>query len=181
MNTYKITLAGVERDLPIVPINDDISIAAFVIFGDTDIVEPCAKALVDRLPDDVDLLFTSEAKSIPLIYEMAKIMKMPQYVIARKSVKGYMSNPITTTVKSITTAIDQILCLDQHEIDMMKGKKIAIIDDVISTGGSLTALEYLAQKAGGTVVAKAAILAEGDAAKRDDIIYLETIPIIPNK
>ena len=178
MEHLSMTLAGVKRDLPIVPISDKVSIAAFVIFGDTDIVEPCARALADRLPKDVDLLITAEAKSIPLIYEMAKVMKMPKYIIARKSVKGYMSNPIVTKVKSITTDEEQILCLDEHDSKLIKGAKIAIIDDVISTGGSLIALEYLVEQAGGQVVAKAAILAEGDAGNRDDIIFLDKIPVM---
>ncbi len=177
MESLKINLAGVERDLPIVPINEDVSIAAFVIFGDTDIVEPCARALAERLPKDVDILLTAEAKSIPLIYEMAKVMNMPRYIIARKSIKGYMSNPIVTKLKSITTAIEQMLCLDEHDVNRLKGAKVAIIDDVISTGGSLKALEYLVKEAGGEVVARAAILAEGDAAERDDIIFLDKIPV----
>ena len=178
MEHLTLNIAGVERDLPIVAISDKVSIAAFVIFGDTDIVEPCARALAEKLPKDVDLLLTAEAKSIPLIYEMAKVMKMPKYIIARKSVKGYMSNPIITKVKSITTDEEQILCLDEHDINLIKGAKVAIIDDVISTGGSLVALEYLVEKAGGQVVAKAAILAEGDAADRKDIIFLDKIPVM---
>lgn len=177
MDYHRITVAGVDRDLPIVPISDKVSIAAFVIFGDTDVVEPCARELAKKLPEDVDYLLTAEAKSIPLIYEMAKVMKMPRYIIARKSVKGYMANPIVTEVKSITTDKEQILCLDEPDIALIKGAKIAIIDDVISTGGSLAALEYLVEKAGGTVVCKAAILAEGEAADREDIIYLEKIPV----
>lgn len=177
MEYYEINVAGVVRQLPVVPISESMSIASFVIFGDTDIVEPCARALADRLPKDVDYLITAEAKSIPLIYEMAKVMNMPRYLIARKSVKGYMVNPIVTKVHSITTQHQQILCLDEDDINLIRGAKLAIVDDVISTGGSIAAVEHLVQTAGGTVVARAAILAEGDAAQRDDIIYLGTIPL----
>lgn len=177
MEYYDLTVAGVQRKLPIVPISDKISIAGFVIFGDTDVVEPCARELAKLIPSDVDYLITAEAKSIPLIYEMAKVMKMPRYIIARKSVKGYMVNPIITKVKSITTDKEQMLCLDESDVKLIKGAKIAIIDDVISTGGSIAAVEELVNEAGGTVVARAAILAEGDAADRDDIVYLEKLPL----
>lgn len=176
MEYFKINVAGVERDLPIVPISDKLSIAAFVIFGDTDVVEPCARALAEKLPP-VDYLITAEAKSIPLIYEMAKVMKMPRYVIARKSVKGYMANPIITHVNSITTKNEQILCLDEEDVARIRGKRVAIIDDVISTGASLAALEQLISEAGGEIVARAAILTEGDANGREDLISLGQIPL----
>ena len=169
---YDITVAGVKRSLPVVPINENMSIAGFVIFGDTDVVEPCARALAEKLPPE------TEAKSIPLIYEMAKVMKMPRYVIARKSVKGYMRNPIITTVNSITNmGKEQILVVDEHDAEFIKGKKVAIIDDVISTGSSIEAIEKLVKESGGEVIARAAVLAEGDAADRTDIIYLEKIPL----
>lgn len=177
MDFYDITVAGVKRSLPVVAISDKLSIAAFVIFGDTEIVEPCARELAARLPADVDYLITAEAKSIPLIYEMAKVMKMPKYIIARKSVKGYMVNPIVTEVKSITTDKKQMLCVDESDIKLLHGARVAIVDDVISTGGSIAAVEHLVREAGGNIVARAAILAEGDAADRDDIIYLEKIPM----
>ena len=138
MEHYDITVAGVKRSLPVVPISDTLSIASFVIFGDTDVVEPCARELAAKLPP-VDYLITAEAKSIPLIYEMAKVMKMPRYLIARKSVKGYMKNPIVTKVNSITTTREQILCLDEDDINLIKGSRMAIVDDVISTGSSLAA------------------------------------------
>lgn len=177
MEYYEINVAGVTRQLPVVPISESMSIASFVIFGDTEVVEPCARALADRLPKDIDYLITAEAKSIPLIYEMAKVMNMPRYLIARKSVKGYMVNPIVTKVHSITTQHQQILCLDEDDIKLIQGSKMAIVDDVISTGGSIAAVEHLVKTAGGIVSARAAILAEGDAAKREDIIYLDTIPL----
>ena len=176
MEYYKVHIGGLERDLPIVPISDELSIAAFVIFGDTEVVEPCARALAEKLPP-IDYLLTAEAKSIPLIYELAKVMKMERYIIARKSVKGYMAHPIITHVKSITTKGEQILCLDEEDSKRIRGKRIAIIDDVISTGASLTALEQLVSEAGGEVVARAAVLAEGDAGDRDDIIVLDKIPL----
>ena len=173
---YDITVAGVKRSLPVVPINENMSIAGFVIFGDTDVVEPCARALAEKLPPETEVLVTAEAKSIPLIYEMAKVMKMPRYVIARKSVKGYMRNPIITTVNSITNmGKEQILVVDEHDAEFIKGKKVAIIDDVISS--SIEAIEKLVKESGGEVIARAAVLAEGDAADRTDIIYLEKIPL----
>ena len=175
---YDITVAGVKRSLPVVPINENMSIAGFVIFGDTDVVEPCARAQAEKLPPETEVLVTAEAKSIPLIYEMAKVMKMPRYVIARKSVKGYMRNPIITTVNSITNmGKEQILVVDEHDAEFIKGKKVAIIDDVISTGSSIEAIEKLVKESGGEVIARAAVLAEGDAADRTDIIYLEKIPL----
>ena len=176
MEYYKIHIGGLERDLPIVPLTDKLSIAAFVIFGDTEVVEPCARALAEKLPP-VDYLITAEAKSIPLIYEMAKVMNMPRYIIARKSVKGYMAHPIITHVNSITTKNEQILCLDEEDALRIKGKRIAIIDDVISTGSSLAAIEQLVNEAGGQIVAKAAILSEGDANDREDITVLDKIPL----
>ena len=175
---YDITVAGVKRSLPIVPISDTRSIAGFVIFGDTEVVEPCARALAEKLPPETEVLVTAEAKSIPLIYEMAKVMKMPRYVIARKSVKGYMRNPIITTVNSITNmGREQILVVDEQDAAFIRGKKVAVIDDVISTGSSLQAIEKLVKESGGEVVARAAVLAEGDAANRKDIIFLEKIPL----
>ena len=175
---YDITVAGVKRSLHSVPISDTMSIAGFVIFGDTEVVEPCARALAEKLPPETEVLVTAEAKSIPLIYEMAKVMKMPRYVIARKSVKGYMRNPIITTVNSITNmGREQILVVDEQDAAFIRGKKVAVIDDVISTGSSLQAIEKLVKESGGEVVARAAVLAEGDAANRKDIIFLEKIPL----
>ena len=178
---YDITVAGVHRKLPIVPINDTMSIAGFIIFGDTDVVEPCARALAAKLPPETEVLVTAEAKSIPLIYEMAKVMKMPRYVIARKSVKGYMRNPMIATVNSITNmGREQILVVDEHDAEFLKGKKVALIDDVVSTGSSLEAMEKLVNQVGGEIIARAAILAEGSAAKRSDLIYLEPLPLFFN-
>ena len=176
---YTLTVAGLTRKLPIVKISDDLSIASFVILGDTELVLATAPEIVKRLPQ-VDILITAEAKGIPLIFEISRLMNMKRYVVARKSLKPYMDSPIVNEVVSITTQKKQILCLDKKDAELIKGKRVAIIDDVISTGESINAVEKLVEKAGGIVVAKAAILAEGDAANRNDIIYLEKLPLFPN-
>lgn len=173
---YRLKVAGLERDLPICPVNDNLDIAGFVIFGDCELTVACAKELNKKLPEH-DYLITAEAKGIPLVYEMARQLGEKKHFIARKGAKLYMKDPISVQVKSITTAKLQTLYLDQNDAKLMKGKKIIIVDDVISTGESLTAMERLVEEAGGIVVARAAILAEGDAADRDDIIYLEKLPL----
>lgn len=176
METYELNVAGLTRHLPIIPINENIKIASFVILGDTELVTATAPALAKKLPE-ADILVTAEAKGIPFIHELSKILNMKRYVVARKSVKSYMENPLTFEVNSITTQTPQILCLDQLDVELIKGKRVALIDDVISTGESMKALEELVQKADGNIVAKAAILAEGDAAEHEDIIFLEKLPI----
>lgn len=176
METYKLSVAGVTRYLPIIPINDQIKIASFVVLGDTELVTAAAPALAEKLPE-VDILVTAEAKGIPFVHEISKVLNMTHYVVARKSAKAYMENPLIHEVNSITTQEAQILCLDQLDVKLIKGKRVALIDDVISTGESMKALEELVQKAGADIVAKAAILAEGDAANKDDILYLEKLPI----
>lgn len=173
---YRIKVAGLERDLPICPINEHLDIAGFVIFGDCELTIACAAELIKKLPEH-DYLITAEAKGIPLVYEMARQLGEKKHFIARKKSKLYMKDPISVQVKSITTANLQTLYLDSKDAELMKGKRIVIVDDVISTGESLTAIEKLVAKAGGNVVAKAAILAEGEAADRDDIIYLEKLPL----
>lgn len=176
METYELNVAGLTRHLPIIPINENIKIASFVILGDTELVTATAPALAQKLPE-ADLLVTAEAKGIPFIHELSKVLNMKRYVVARKSVKAYMENPLTYEVNSITTQTPQILCLDQLDVELIKGKRVALIDDVISTGESMRALEELVQKAGGNIVAKAAILAEGDGANDKDILFLEKLPI----
>lgn len=178
MESYHLNVCGLKRELPIIQVSDTLSIASFVILGDTRLVEAAAQALKDKLPP-VDVLITAEAKGIPLIFELSRICNMDQYIVARKSIKPYMVSPLVTEVFSITTQKKQILCLDASESAQIKGKRVAIIDDVISTGESLKAMESLVKKAGGKVVAKAAILAEGDAADRKDIIFLEKLPVFP--
>lgn len=176
MKKYCIEVVGVKRELPIIRINDNLSIASFVIIGDTEIVCASAKEIVKRMPD-VDMLITAEAKGIPLAFEISRLLNMKKYIVARKSIKPYMESPIIDEAISITTQKKQILVLDKQDALELKGKRVAIIDDVISTGESLSAIERLVEAAGGIVVAKAAILAEGKANLRKDIIFLEALPI----
>ncbi len=174
-NTYKMTIAGLERELPICPINDKLDIAAFVMFSDVELTVAVANQLLANSPY-FDVILTAESKGIPLAYEMARESGKP-YVVARKSVKLYMTDPIAVTVKSITTAAEQTLYLSQEKAEMLRGKKVLIVDDVISTGESLIALEKVVNEAGGEITGKAAVLAEGDAADRNDIIFLEKLPL----
>ncbi len=174
-DVYKITIAGCERELPKYAVNEKLDIAAFIMFGDVEITEKSAKALLNICPEH-DVVLTAEAKSIPLCYEFARI-GCQNYVVARKGTKVYMSDPLSVSVNSITTSYDQKLYLGQEDVDKIKGKRVLIIDDVISTGESLLALEKLVEDAGGILVGKAAVLAEGDASKRDDIIFLEELPL----
>lgn len=174
-DTFKITIAGVERELKKYPVSDKLDIAAFILFDDVEITEKSAKALLDICPQH-DIVLTAEAKSIPLCYEFARI-GCRRYVVARKGTKVYMSDPLSVPVNSITTDYDQRLYLGQEDVQKIKGKKVLILDDVISTGESLDALERLCEEAGAIIVGKAAVLAEGDAAQRDDIIFLEKLPL----
>lgn len=176
MNTYNIEVAGVKRDLPIIKIKEDLSIASFVILGDTELVCAAAEEIVKKLPE-LDILVTAEAKGIPLTFEISRLLKMKNYIVARKSVKPYMDSPIIDEVVSITTQKKQLLVLDEQDALSIKGKRVAIIDDVISTGESIKAIERLVESAGGIIAAKAAILAEGGAANRNDIIFLEKLPL----
>ena len=173
---YHMNVAGLERDLPICKVNDDLYIGAFVIFGDVELTEKCAGALLEKAPA-YDYLLTAEAKGIPLIHEMARQSGQNKYILARKAPKLYMRDILEVKVHSITTAKEQRLYLDGNDAALMKGKKILIIDDVISTGESLHALEKLVEAAGGEICGRMAILAEGDAQDRDDIIYLEKLPV----
>jgi len=179
MKTYTLQIGELTRELPIIPISDSLSIASFVILGDTELVMQTAKDVADKLPA-IDILVTAEAKGIPFVYELSKQLNMKRYVVARKSVKAYMGETISHTVNSITTQKQQELILEKSDADLIRGKRVAVVDDVISTGQSLLALEQLVAKAGGEVVARAAILAEGDAANRDDIIFLEALPLFPH-
>ncbi len=173
---YKLNVAGLERDLPICPINEHLDIAGFVIFGDIELTHACAAELAKKIPEH-DYMITAESKGIPLIHEMATILGEKKHFVARKGLKAYMVDPISVQVKSITTASVQTLYLDGADAAMIKGKKILIVDDVISTGESVIALEKLIEEAGGIVCGRAAILAEGDAAQRDDIVFLEELPL----
>lgn len=176
MKYYTLNVAGLKRELPIIKLSENLSIASFVILGDTEIVEKSAPLLAAKLPE-IDFLVTAEAKGIPLTYEISKILGLKTYIVARKSVKAYMEDPVEVEVNSITTTNSQKLFLDKFDAEKIKGKRIALIDDVISTGQSLAALENLVAKVGGNVVAKVAILAEGDAKNREDIIFLEELPL----
>ena len=176
--TYKMNIAGLERDLPLCPVTDDLYIAAFVLFGDAELTTACASELLKRIPpDSYDYMITAEAKGIPLIHEMARLSGADHYFLARKGSKVYMQDPIHVSVRSITTLRQQDLFLGADDCAKMKGKRILIVDDVISTGESLHALEKLVQAAGGIVSGKAAILAEGDALGRTDITYLAPLPV----
>ena len=175
MKTYTLHVAGLTRELPIIKLSYDLSIASFVILGDTEIVRKTAPIIAKKLPE-VDFIVTAEAKGIPLAYEISKVLNLNEYVVARKSVKAYMEESIEVEVNSITTTNSQKLYLNNQDAKKIKGKRVALVDDVISTGQSLKALERLVEKAGGKVVAKAAILAEGDAKNRKDIIFLEALP-----
>ena len=175
--SYELHVAGCTRQLPILNVTDKLAIAGFVILGDTEIVENTAKEMVKKIPADTEVLMTAETKGIPLAAEMARILGMKRYVIARKSVKAYMENPLIVEDESITTQGKQMLCLMDTDIALIRNKKTLLLDDVISTGGSMRALAELAEKAGAEIIGKAAILAEGDAAMRQDIIYLEKLPL----
>ncbi len=173
---YRIEVAGLERDLQMFNVSDSLKIAAFILFGDVELTTKCAEALIEKVPEH-DIMITAEAKSIPLICEMARQMGVNDYVIARKKPKVYMRDVIEISLSSITTVGEQKLYLGRDEYEKMKGKRVLIVDDVISTGESLSALEKLVETVGGNIVGKAAVLAEGDAAERDDIIFLKKLPL----
>ena len=173
---HPMNIAGLDRELPICKVNDNLYIAGFVIFGDQELTVACARELLARAPK-YDYIITAEAKGIPLAHEMARQTNAPKYFLARKAPKLYMSGVFEVSVKSITTAKEQTLYLDTADAEMMKGKKILVVDDVISTGESLLALEALVKKAGGIIAGRMAILAEGDAQNRKDLIYLEKLPL----
>lgn len=174
--TYEIDIAGLKRELPLCPVSDDLLIGAFVIFGDVELTVHCAAELLRRAPE-YDYLIAPEAKAIPLLYEMARQSGANKYFLARKKPKAYMTGVLEVTVQSITTAGQQTLVLDTADAEQIRGKRILILDDVISTGESLHAMETLVERAGGIIAGRMAILAEGDAAKRDDIITLAPLPL----
>ena len=176
MKYYHMHLAGLERDLPICPVNENLSIGAFVIFGDPELTVACARDLLKVAPE-YDYLITAEAKGIPLIHEMARQHGDSTYMLVRKAPKLYMTGVMEVKVRSITTAAEQKLYIDTADAEKMRGKRVLIVDDVISTGESLRAIETLVGQAGGIICGKMAILAEGDAIDRDDIIYLEKLPL----
>lgn len=175
MDTYKMKIAGLERELERFPVNDKLDIAAFIMFGDVEITEKAATELLKICPEH-DVVVTAEAKGIPLCYEVAR-QGCRNYVVARKGVKVYMRNPISVNVNSITTENEQKLYFGEGDVEFLKGKRVLIVDDVISTGQSLNALEKLVEQTGAQIVGKAAVLAEGDAKDRDDIYFLDELPL----
>lgn len=175
--TYELNVAGLTRTLPICKVNDKLGIAAFILFSDVELTVRCAEALLAKCPD-FDVIVTAESKGIPLAYEAARQCGK-RYLVARKSIKLYMTEPVTVSVKSITTANVQKLSLSHEDAEFVRGKRVLLMDDVISTGESLYALEQLVHTAGGIIAGRAAVLAEGAAADRDDITFLETLPVFP--
>ena len=173
---YNMKIAGLDRALPLCPISDSLMIAGFVIFGDPELTTACAKELLDRAPE-YDYMITAESKGIPLVHEMARLAGNQKYFLARKAPKLYMTGVFEVNVRSITTEKEQKLYLDKADAELMRGKCILIVDDVISTGESLLAIEKLVDQAGGIVCGKMTILAEGDAQNRKDLIYLEKLPL----
>lgn len=173
---YEMTIAGLKRQLPLCRVTDELYIGAFIMFGDVEITVASAKELLKKAPE-FDIMITAESKGIPLVHEMARQAGVNDYIVARKGPKLYMTNIITTEVDSITTDHIQTLCIGQHEADLMAGKRVLIVDDVISTGESLKSIETLVDQVGGNIVGRMAVLAEGEAADRDDIIYLEKLPV----
>lgn len=177
MSTYSLKVAGLERELPLCHVSDSLDIAAFIMFSDVELTIACAKALSEKVPE-FDVIVTAESKGIPLAYEMSR-QTGKKYIVGRKSVKLYMTNSIGVTVKSITTEGEQKLYFSKEDADEVAGKRVLILDDVISTGESLRALEELVRAAKGSIVCKAAVLAEGAAADRTDIVFLEKLPVFP--
>ena len=173
---YSMNIAGLDRNLPLCRLNDDLYIGAFVIFGDPELTVACARELLAKAPE-YDYILTAEAKGIPLAHEMARQSGNSKYMLARKAPKLYMTGVMEVKVHSITTAKEQKLYLDVADAELMKGKKILIVDDVISTGESLYALEELVKRTGGEICGRMTVLAEGNAKDRDDLIYLEPLPL----
>ena len=177
---YRMNIAGLDRALPLCPLTDNLMIAGFVIFGDPELTTACANELLSRAPE-YDHMITAESKGIPLVHEMARLAGNQRYFLARKAPKLYMTGVFESTVRSITTAKEQTLYLDRADAEVMKGKKILIIDDVISTGESLRAVEELVNKAGGEICGRMTILAEGDAQDREDLVYLGKLPLFDSE
>ena len=175
---YTLNIAGLTRELPVLNVTDKLAIAGFVMLGDLELTDACARELAKKVPPETDYVLTAETKGIPLAEELARALGMKRYIVARKSVKAYMENALWVDDVSITTKGTQKLCLDGTDIERIKGKNVLLLDDVISTGESLKALEALVEKAGGQIVGRMAVLAEGDAAKRTDIQFLAPLPML---
>lgn len=177
---YEMTIAGCKRKLRLCPVNEDLYIGAFILFGDVELTIAASKALLEKAPE-FDAIVTAESKGITLAYEMARQAGNKDFVVARKEQKLYMSNVIRTRVDSITTDHVQKLVLGEEEVDVLKGKRVLVVDDVVSTGGSLKSLEKLLAQVDCEIVAEMTVLAEGDARGRKDIIYLEELPLFDGK
>ena len=173
---HEMTIAGLKRQLPLCKVTDGLYIGAFIMFGDVEITVASARELLKKVPD-FDIMITAESKGIPLVHEMARQAGRNDYIVARKGAKLYMQDVISTEVDSITTDHIQTLCIGKKEADQMRGKRVLIVDDVISTGESLKSLETLVNQVGGNIVGRATVLAEGEAADREDIIFLEKLPL----
>ena len=173
---YHMNIAGCERDLPLCPLNDELMIAGFVMFGDPELTTACAAELLKKAPD-YDYMITAEAKGIPLVHEMARLAGNQKYFLARKYPKLYMTGVLEVSLRSITTNKEQKLYLDTADAALLKGKRILVVDDVVSLGDSMRALEHLVTTAGGEIAGRMCVLAEGNAASRDDLIYLEKLPL----
>lgn len=174
---YALEVAGVKRRLPVLNVSDTLAIAAFIMLGDVELTEACARAMAEKVPRETEVILTAETKGIPFAAALAREMGHTHYVVARKSVKAYMEEPIWVDDVSITTKGMQTLCLNKPDIERIRDHNVLLLDDVISTGGSIKALHELVSIAGGTVVGQAAVLAEGDAVHRTDIICLEELPL----
>ena len=175
-DTYRLEVAGLVRELPFCKVDDELTIAAFIIFGDVELTMVCARELIKKLPE-YDIIITAEAKGIPLIHEIARQSGKNHYLVARKEAKVYMPNPVSVDVRSITTANEQRLILDESDMKLMYRKKVLIVDDVVSTGNSIIAVERLVERSGGFIAGRAAILAEGASANRSNLIYLQKLPV----
>ena len=172
---YEMEIAGYKRQLPLCPLNEDLYIAGFVMFGDVELTEACAEALLAKAPE-FDVIVTAESKGIPLAYAMARLSGK-KYVVLRKGAKLYMVDIIKTEVNSITTDHVQTLCIGSLEANDIRGQRVLIVDDVVSTGESLKSMEAILNTVGVEIAGKMFVLAEGDSADRDDVIYLEKLPL----
>ncbi|MFW6269467.1 MAG: phosphoribosyltransferase family protein [Bacillota bacterium] len=174
---YDLEISGFHRKLPVVHLKDNIWIASFVMLGDVNLVNFCAGALATKLAKiDFDYIVGPEAKVIPLLQSMATFLGNSHYVVCRKQVKGYMKDPVELEVESITTPGKQKLVLGGSDVERIKGKKVVLIDDVVSTGGTFDSMDSLMEKVGAEVIGRAAVLKEGDSYEKD-LIYLEDLPI----
>jgi adenine phosphoribosyltransferase len=174
VKTYPVTIAGVKRELPVVQVGPGVAVALLNLLGDTELVEAAAQALAEKLPAEVETLITPEVKAVPLAHALSRLTGKP-YVVARKTEKPYMINPVTRTVISITTGKPQLLVLDGTDVPLVKGKKVAIVDDVVSTGSTLKGLRELIEDVGGQMSAVLAVFTEGTP--RDDVVALGHLPL----